>query len=969
MSCHAAKAPGVAIFLLVIAISVALALTMGAAISAAAQEVQPQAKKIPAPFSQMKVAPASLGFKQITFRKTAASESKSFSVKDTGSAALTVNISNTGTPNFAITGGAGQSILQPKGSPLVVTVLFAPRAAGNFRDSISVTSNATRGKAIASAKLTGRAKGVPTTPTSTPTATPTRTPTPTVTSTATASTTSTATPTSTPTGTATATASVTGTPTATATPTPTITTTPTATPTPTATATATATMTATPTPTATVSITAPLNNATVSNIVPITVTEAGSVGFVNVYVDGVYLASTPPSTLSWNSTTVPNGSHTISANAYAANSTVLGNASVDVMVQNEAAPTATASATANPTPTPAGAFFVGHVSANGMPVSGAEVTFYAVGDSGYGSNATTVGTASTDALGAYTIPYACPSGAAETYVVARGGDAGNGTNPALGLMAPIGPCEAIISSTNVVVDELTTTAAEVALAQFIDSSGQMIGTSSTNSGGLGLGYINYYNLAQVDPDLSVSGTTSSFLPTPEQCGSGTPPPNCDGLKRLNTLSNIIAACASGLGPESSPCSALFSNTSASVTTLAAMHAIATNPTLNVDPIFAVQSMISSQPYAPALTTPPDGFEIGLMLAVGNDPFSVNTALAIDSAGNLFVVGFDGILPIKSSINEIVAVNGYSAGASFAPGISVADGAALAIDSTNDLFITSRDSNAVSELTAASSYSNGTVFSPAGAAAFDHPQSIALDSGGNIFVANNPPGGVSGRVSELVASGNYSTGFNFTPPDANLTCPASLALDFAANIFVANCDNTVSELTSDSSYGSGSSFTLIAPDNQSVASAESSIGLDTESNVFVLTDGLLSGGVSELTAAGNHRSGQFFSPMGAGFNQPGAMALDSAGDVFAINRANIDGGVSEVTARSAYTIGSLFSPRGANLCDPDALAIDAAGNIFVANTCSNLQGSAPGVSELLGLAAPVLTPVQACLQIGGNLCLP
>jgi len=41
----------------------------------------------------------------------------------------------------------------------------------------------------------------------------------------------------------------------------------------------------------------------------------------------------------------------------------------------------------------------------------------------------------------------------------------------------------------------------------------------------------------------------------------------------------------------------------------------------------------------------------------------------------------------------------------------------------------------------------------------------------------------------------------------------------------------------------------------------------------------------------------------------------------------------------------------------------AGNIFVANW----GGST--VSELIGLAAPVLTPVQACLKKGKNVCLP
>ena len=46
-----------------------------------------------------------------------------------------------------------------------------------------------------------------------------------------------------------------------------------------------------------------------------------------------------------------------------------------------------------------------------------------------------------------------------------------------------------------------------------------------------------------------------------------------------------------------------------------------------------------------------------------------------------------------------------------------------------------------------------------------------------------------------------------------------------------------------------------------------------------------------------------------------------------------------------------------------VALDSAGNAWVTNQ--------PGksVSALIGVAAPVLTPMQACLQKGENVCLP
>ena len=730
MSCAAAKALGTYLSILLLA----FALSINALTSASAQEAQPEARKPRTPFARMRIAPGHLGFKRVVFGRTTTAQSKTFSIRDVGTAALNVTVGSANIPEFTITQGGGQTVLQPKGSPLLVTVLFAPGAAGVFNDTISVVSDATKGKTDALVKLRGAAKGTPPTPTPSPTATGTPTPTPTpVAPTATLTPTSTSTIIATPTLTATVT------------------------PTPTVIATATAIMTATGTAT-------------------VTATATSSAAATSTPTATPTMAATPSQAPTPGSTAT-------------------------------SAMTKTATPTPSSTPTPSGAFFGGNVTVDGTPVAGAAVTFYSVGATGYGSQGSSLGTAITAGNGAYTVPYVCPSGSIETYVVAIGGDAGAGTNSALGLIAPIGPCGNINTSTIVIIDELTTAAAEVALAQFVDSTGQIIGASATNAGGLGVGYRNYYNLAAVDAagDASVSGVASNFLPSSVQCASGSPPVNCDGLQRLNTLSNIIAACASSSGPNSSPCDALFTNTStsASDTTLAAMHAMATNPTLNVSSLFAIQAMISPLPYQPALMAGPDGFEIGLMLAVGNDPLNINTALAIDSGGNLFVVGVDSTVP-TASINQITPAGGYAVSATLPAGITVADGASIAIDTMNNLFVSSRDSNAVSELTAESNHLDGSVFNPGGAAAFDHPQSVALDAAGNVFVANHPGGG-SGSVSELVALGDYSTAFNFTSSDASLTCPASLVVDLASNIFVANCDNTVSKLNAASNYSSGFEF--------------------------------------------------------------------------------------------------------------------------------------------------------------------
>ena len=116
-----------------------------------------------------------------------------------------------------------------------------------------------------------------------------------------------------------------------------------------------------------------------------------------------------------------------------------------------------------------GAALSGEVVGGGAhnPVSGAAITLYAMGSSGYGVGNTSLGTATSDSSGAWTTNYSCPSGnsGVQTYVTAIGGDAGSGTNSAIGLTALAGPCNALSSSSFVMVNELATVAAEWALAQ------------------------------------------------------------------------------------------------------------------------------------------------------------------------------------------------------------------------------------------------------------------------------------------------------------------------------------------------------------------------------------------------------------------------------------------------------------------------------------------------------------------------
>jgi autotransporter family porin len=83
-----------------------------------------------------------------------------------------------------------------------------------------------------------------------------------------------------------------------------------------------------------VTITSPSSGSTVSGSVNIAYNEGSGTSWVNLYIDGNYLASSPPTTVSWSSSSVSDGSHTISAKAYNSSGSDIGTSTATVSVSN-----------------------------------------------------------------------------------------------------------------------------------------------------------------------------------------------------------------------------------------------------------------------------------------------------------------------------------------------------------------------------------------------------------------------------------------------------------------------------------------------------------------------------------------------------------------------------------------------------------------------------------------------------------
>jgi phosphatidylserine/phosphatidylglycerophosphate/cardiolipin synthase-like enzyme len=265
--------------------------------------------------------------------------------------------------------------------------------------------------------------------------------------------------------------------------------------------------------------------------------------------------------------------------------------------------------------------FSGSVMGGQNPVTGSLIQLYAVGTTGDGSPSTHLisatltssdgsGLSNSNAnpgnanntlpAGSFTITgdYTCPSATAEVYLVGTGGNPGltNGTNnTALALMAALGPCGDLSSSTYVVMNELTTVGAVAALANFM--------TSYPNVGS-GSGDASQLQTAFLTANL-YTNTTSGSVP-----GATLPAFFSASSTALQTLGDLVAACVNssgGIAGNSNPCGQLFalatpSGGSAPTDTVGALLNILKQPTVNASQLYAL--LPSTPAFAPTLSSAP-----------------------------------------------------------------------------------------------------------------------------------------------------------------------------------------------------------------------------------------------------------------------------------------------------------------------------------------------------------------------------
>lgn len=593
------------------------------------------------------------------------------------------------------------------------------------------------------------------------------------------------------------------------------------------------------------------------------------------------------------------------------------------------------------TPSPPPSFeFSGKVMGGQQPLANASVQLYVAGSSGYGTGPTALGpSALTDQTGSFTIQgsVTCPSSGALTYVTATGGHPGSESdNAAIAMMAALGTCGSLNSST-AVINEVTTVAAAWALTPFLGPGGAM-GTSSGNAKGFANAFTNVNSLADLTSGVSPGKSAPAIATIP--------------TSKINTLANILSACVQQ--SSASACSTLFAAAtpaagSVPANTLDAAVDIARNPALSSTTLFALAG--SSSPFQPMLAAAPPDWTLALTFTGGglNTPGSIG----VDAAGDLWLADyFSAVTELSSSGAAISPAAGFTGG-----GLNESYGLAVNVD--GNVWVTDQQgpganagSGAVTVLNSSGQPVSGTTGYVGGGIFF--PFAAAADSDGSVWIANYG-GSTASRFTSTGTALSPATGFG----SQQLLGPSAVAVDANHNAWFVNQSAQNGSVTSISADGSQVN-TFACGGNAPSGIATDAIALAADGSIgHVWTANYYSDSVSELALHSDGSATLVGSPYtGAGIHYPNGIAVDGAGNVWVTNYRGAS--ISELQGARAAQPGAPMSPAAgfgsdASLIAPYAVAIDSSGNVWVSN-----QGQNPAkqftITEFLGAATPVKTPV-------------
>jgi uncharacterized protein (TIGR03437 family) len=351
-------------------------------------------------------------------------------------------------------------------------------------------------------------------------------------------------------------------------------------------------------------------------------------------------------------------------------------------------------------------------------------------------------------------------------------------------------------------------------------------------------------------------------------------------------------------------------------------------------------------------------------------------VAVDASGNVFIADTGNAVirqVTAGNISTFVGTGtvGHTGDGGKAYQAELNEPQGVAVDPSGNLYISEYGDNQIRKVTndVISTVAGTNVFGFSGdggvatKAEIASPWGIAVDSGGNVYVADLWNYRIrkissSGTMTTVAGNGVFSySGDGAAAVKSELNGPQGVAIDGAGNLYIADTQNSVVRKVdsngvittfagtgvagSNGDGGQAAAAQLSKPQGLAVDAAGNLYIADTQNNrVRVVT---ADGSISPFAGNGNGGySGDGGPAASAQLNQPYGLAFDAAGSLYVadfnnsrVRKVTSDGNISTVAGNG----GTSFNGDGGQavsspLNRPQSVAVDSAGNLYIADTQNN-----------------------------------
>jgi hypothetical protein len=362
---------------------------------------------------------------------------------------------------------------------------------------------------------------------------------------------------------------------------------------------------------------------------------------------------------------------------------------------------------------------------------------------------------------------------------------------------------------------------------------------------------------------------------------------------------------------------------------------------------------------PALFSGDNGPAINAVLGL---PFSV----AVDRSDNVFIVAGGVIRKVSNgaitTFAGIYGTTGYAGDNGPATSARFDYPTSVAVDASGSVYLADMDNNAirkVSQGVITTFAGNGTRgyagdHGPPAAAELNHPNGVAVDTLGNVYIADSGNGRIrkvsNGAIATIAGGASVSFGDNGPATSAALYQPGGVAVDASGNVYIADTfDNAIRKVSNGviTTFAGNGTFGYSGDNGPATSAALNEpygVAVDASGNVYIADTNntvirKVSGGVI-TTFAGNGRygySGDSGPAASAQLCAPMGVAVDTAGNVYiADNNCSVirkvsDGIITTFAGNGTrgYSLDSGPATSTA-LNSPVAVAVDASGNVYIAD---------------------------------------